>query len=38
MVVILRSKATKNLIITGSKEILRIAQNDMEGRFWIQTS
>jgi hypothetical protein len=27
--VILRSKATKNLIVTGSAEILRFAQNDM---------
>ncbi len=31
MGVILRSKATKNLIVTGSAEILRFAQNDMEG-------
>jgi hypothetical protein len=30
MGVILRSKATKNLIVTGSAEILRFAQNDME--------
>jgi len=30
MGVILRSKATKNLIVTGSLEILRFAQNDME--------
>jgi hypothetical protein len=30
MVVTLRSKATKNLIVTGSAEILRFAQNDME--------
>ena len=30
MGVILRSKATKNLIITWSAEILRFAQNDME--------
>ena len=30
MGVIPRSKATKNLIITGSAEILRFAQNDME--------
>ena len=29
MGVILRSKATKNLIVTGSAEILRFAQNDM---------
>ena len=28
--VILRSKATKNLIVAGSAEILRFAQNDME--------
>jgi len=28
--VILRSKATKNLRATGSAEILRFAQNDME--------
>jgi hypothetical protein len=28
MGVILRSKATKNLIVTGSAEILRFAQND----------
>jgi hypothetical protein len=28
MGVILRSKATKNLIFTGSAEILRFAQND----------
>jgi len=30
MGVILRSKATKNLIVTESAEILRFAQNDME--------
>ena len=30
MAVILRSKATKNLIIIGSAEILRFAQNDIE--------
>jgi hypothetical protein len=30
MGVILRSKATKNLIVTGSAEILRFSQNDME--------
>ena len=30
MGVILRSKATKNLIVAGSAEILRFAQNDME--------
>jgi hypothetical protein len=30
MGVILRSKATKNLIVTGAAEILRFAQNDME--------
>ncbi|MDH3556072.1 MAG: hypothetical protein OES18_09510 [Deltaproteobacteria bacterium] len=30
MGVILRSKATKNLIAAGSAEILRFAQNDME--------
>jgi hypothetical protein len=30
MCVILRSKATRTLIITGSEEILRFAQNDME--------
>jgi len=30
MGVILRSKATKNLIVTGSAEILCFAQNDME--------
>ena len=30
MGVILRSKATKNLIVTISVEILRFAQNDME--------
>ena len=28
MGVILRSKATKNLIVAGSAEILRFAQND----------
>ena len=28
--VILRSKATKNLLVNGSAEILRFAQNDME--------
>jgi|GEM_PF-887452 hypothetical protein len=28
--VILRSKATKNLIVSGSAEILRFAQNDMK--------
>ena len=31
MGVILRSKATKNLVVAGSAEILRFAQNDMEG-------
>jgi hypothetical protein len=31
MGVILRSKATKNLIVAGSAEILRFAQNDMRG-------
>ena len=31
MGVILRSKATKNLIDAGSAEILRFAQNDMRG-------
>ena len=30
MDVILRSKATKNLLVTGPAEILRFAQNDME--------
>ena len=30
MGVILRSKATKNLIVTGSAKILRFAQNDMQ--------
>jgi hypothetical protein len=30
MGVILRSKATKNLIVTGAAEILRFSQNDME--------
>ena len=28
--VVLRSKATKNLIVTGSAEILRFAENDIE--------
>ena len=30
MGVILRSKATKNLTVTGSAEILRFSQNDMD--------
>ena len=31
MGVILRSKATKNLIVNGSAEILRFAKDDMDG-------
>jgi hypothetical protein len=30
--VILRSNATKNLIVSGSAEILRFAQNDMKSK------